>query len=241
MTNGLALYYFTKFSVIVIYGGIIMILDFLMFVLSKITFFTGSVITSASYLKPLSKEEESECLRKMKEEGDKEARDKLINHNMRLVAHIAKKYTGSYEQEDILSVGSIGLIKAVNTFEEGKGTQLATFASRCIENEILMLLRSNKKYKNDVYLSDTIGSDKDGNELSLIDILFSSEDAVYESVDKEFIGEKLKRKMREILSEREYIIMCYRYGLKNGICYPQREVAKKLKELPKESKEQCVR
>ena len=110
-----------------------MFLSMLSFIIGKITFFAGSVIGGSSFPKPLSQEEEAECIRKMKE-GDLSARDKLINHNMRLVAHVVKKYSGAAETDDLISVGSIGLIKAINTYELGKGTQLATYTARCIEN-----------------------------------------------------------------------------------------------------------
>jgi len=205
-----------------------MILDMLLFILGKITFFTGSVMGSGSYPKPLSKEEETECLRRMKN-GDMSAKEKLINHNMRLVAHVVKKYSGAAETDDLISVGSIGLIKAVNTYELGKGTQLATYTARCIENEILMLLRSNKKYKNDVSLSDPVGTDKDGKELTLIDLLCEKDDVVFARVDKSIEREKFLRFLRENLTKREYTVLCLRYGLKGERTYAQREVAKFLK------------
>ena len=145
-----------------------MFLEWIWTVLGKIVFFTGSIGAKNSFAKPLSKEEEElYLLRAM--EGDKEAKDLLIKHNMRLVAHIVKKYTGAAETDDLISVGSIGLIKAIGTYKPGQGTALATYTARCIENEILMLIRANKKHKNTMSLSDPIGTDKDGNELTLID------------------------------------------------------------------------
>ena len=161
--------------------------------------------------------------------GDKEAKDKLINHNMRLVAHIVKKYSGSAETDDLISVGSIGLIKAINTFEKSKGTQLATYTARCIENEILMLLRSNKKYKNDMHLSDSVGTDKDGNELTLMELLCEKEDSVFLKVDRGIEREKFLEFIKGVLTEREYTVLCLRYGLKGERAYAQREVAKFLK------------
>ena len=155
-----------------------MLVNAILFLLGKITFFAGSVLGVSSFPKPPSLREESECLEKARQ-GDKEAKDKLINHNMRLVAHIVKKYSGAAETDDLISVGSIGLIKAINTYERGKGTQLATYTARCIENEILMLLRANKKHKNDIYLSDPVGTDKDGNELTLMDLLCEKDDTVF--------------------------------------------------------------
>ncbi len=205
-----------------------MFFDFLAFILGKITFFTGSILGGGSFPKPLSSEEELECLIRMKE-GDKSARDKLINHNMRLVAHVVKKYSGAADTDDLISVGSIGLIKAVDTYERDKGTQLATYTARCIENEILMLLRLNKKHKNDVYLSDPVGTDKNGNELSLIDLLSEKEDTVFAQVDKSIEREKFLEFIKNVLTEREYTVLCLRYGLKGKRNYAQREVAKFLK------------
>lgn len=205
-----------------------MLLDFLSFLLSKITFFAGSIVGGNSFPKPLSHEEEKRYLMLMKE-GDNSAKEKLINHNMRLVAHVVKKYSGSAETDDLISVGSIGLIKAINTFNVEKGTSLATYTARCIENEILMLLRANKKYKNDVSLSDPVGSDKDGNELTLIDLLYQKDDEVFGQVDKSIEREKFLQCIKGILSKREYTIICLRYGLKGQRTYAQREVASLLK------------
>ncbi len=205
-----------------------MLLEFLSFIIGKITFFTGAVLNGSSFPKPLSAEEEKLALEQMRA-GSKEARDKLISHNMRLVAHIVKKYSGAAETDDLISVGSIGLIKAVNTYKEDKGNALATFAARCIENEILMLLRSNKKFKNDVYLSDSVGSDKDGNELTLMDLLYEKDDSVFKEVDKSIEREKFLEFIKGALTEREYTVLCLRYGLKNEKNYAQREVAKFLR------------
>jgi RNA polymerase sporulation-specific sigma factor len=205
-----------------------MFFDMIMYVIGKIVFFTGSVITGASFPKPLSPEDEKECILKM-QNGDKEARDKLINHNMRLVAHVVKKYNGSAETDDLISVGSIGLIKAINSYNPDKGTGLATYTARCIENEILMLLRANKKHKKDVSLSDVVGTDKDGNELTLIDLLCEKEDEVFIKVDKSIERDKFLKFLRSILTKREYVIICLRYGLKGERNYAQREVAKFLR------------
>ncbi len=188
----------------------------------------GTVLSGSSFPKPLSEEEEAEAIAAMKA-GSREARDKLIEHNMRLVAHVVKKYSGAAETDDLISVGSIGLIKAVNTYETGKGTRLATFAARCIENEILMLLRANKKFKNDVSLTDPVGTDKDGNELTLLDLLCEKEDAVFYQVDKSIEREKFLEFLKRELSAREYTVICLRYGLKGEKNYAQREVARFLK------------
>ena len=203
-----------------------MFFEFLRFIFSKLTFFTGA-ITGNSFPKPLSVEEEKQAIELLKL-GDKSAKDKLITHNMRLVAHMVKKYSGSAETDDLISVGSIGLIKAVNTYEPQKGA-LATFAARCIENEILMLLRSNKKHKNDVYLSDTVGADKDGNELNLLDLLYEKDDVVLEKVDKGIEQEKFLKFIKKVLSKREFTVLTLRYGLNGGKNYAQREVAVLLK------------
>ena len=203
-----------------------MFFEFLRFIFSKLTFFTGA-ITGNSFPKPLSVEEEKQAIELLKL-GDKSAKDKLITHNMRLVAHMVKKYSGSAETDDLISVGSIGLIKAVNTYEPQKGA-LATFAARCIDNEILMLLRSNKKHKNDVYLSDTVGADKDGNELNLLDLLYEKDDVVLEKVDKGIEQEKFLKFIKKVLSKREFTVLTLRYGLNGGKNYAQREVAVLLK------------
>lgn len=205
-----------------------MFLDFLWSVLGKIIFFTGTLGTKNSFPKPLSKEEEEKYL-ELVAKGDKNAKEILIKHNMRLVAHIVKKYTGSAETDDLISVGSIGLIKAIGTYQAGHGTALATYTARCIENEILMLIRSNKKHKNTLSLSDPVGMDKDGNELTLMDLLFEKEDCVFEAVERSVRREKLLEQIKKILSEREYTILCLRYALKGGIPLPQREVANVLK------------
>ena len=205
-----------------------MFLDFIWSLLGRIVFFTGSLGTKNSFPKPLSKEDEERYL-ELYRQGDKKAKDILIKHNMRLVAHIVKKYTGAAEMDDLISVGSIGLIKAIGTYKLGHGTALATYTARCIENEILMLIRANKKHKNNVSLSDPVGMDKDGNEITLMDLLFEKEDCVFEQVERSVQREKLLALIKEILSEREYTIICLRYALKGGIPLPQREVANVLK------------
>ena len=205
-----------------------MFLDFIWGLLGRIVFFTGTIGTKNSFPKPLTKEQEEYYLQ-MVAEGDKEAKEILIRHNMRLVAHIVKKYSGVAETDDLISVGSIGLIKAINTYRAGRGTTLATYTARCIENEILMLIRANKKHKNTMLLSDPVGTDKDGNELTLMDLLFEKEDCVFEAVERSIQREKLLEYIKDLLSEREYAIICLRYALKGGIPLPQREVASVLK------------
>ncbi|MDE7082260.1 MAG: RNA polymerase sporulation sigma factor SigK [Clostridia bacterium] len=204
-----------------------MFFDFLSLLFDKIFFFTGMVQDKGTFPKPLSPEEEKKYLA-LARQGDAEAKEVLIRHNMRLVAHIVKKYVGSAETDDLLSVGSIGLIKAINTYQDGKGTQLATYTARCIENEILMLLRSGKKHKNNVSLTDPVGTDKDGNELTLIDLLSEKEDSVFAQVEKNIQREKFVVILKKFLTEREFTILSMRYGLEDGAALPQREVAQKL-------------
>ena len=204
-----------------------MFFDLLSLLFDKIFFFTGMVQDKGTFPKPLSPEDEKTFLI-LARQGDEEAKEILIRHNMRLVAHIVKKYVGSAETDDLLSVGSIGLIKAINTYQDGKGTQLATYTARCIENEILMLLRSGKKHKNNVSLTDPVGTDKDGNELTLIDLLSEKEDSVFAQVEKNIQREKFVALLKKFLSEREFSILSMRYGLEDGAALPQREVAKKL-------------
>ena len=205
-----------------------MFLDFLCAIFGKLLFFTSAVGGKSSFPKPLPPEEEARCLR-LAQEGDKEAKDKLVRHNMRLVAHIVKKYNGAAETDDLISVGSIGLIKAINTYRPGHGTQLATYTARCIENEILMLIRSNKKHRGTMYLSDPVGVDKEGNELTLMDLLFEKEEGVFKAVESRMVKERFMRVLEEVLNEREYTVLCLRYGLKGGAPMPQREVAAFLK------------
>ena len=182
----------------------------------------------SSYPKPLSKEDEEKYLA-LARQGDKHAKDMLVKHNMRLVAHIVKKYTGAAETDDMISVGSIGLIKAINTYEPGHGTRLATYTARCIENEILMLIRAGKKHRGNMSLSDPVGTDKDGNELTLMDLLFEKEDKIFGSVERSIMQEKFLSAIRELLSEREMQIVCMRYALTGEAPLAQREVALKLR------------
>ena len=205
-----------------------MFLEFLNFILGKIFFFCGS-ISGDCFPKPLSQEDEKKYFKLFKENGDKNAKDMLIKHNLRLVAHIAKKYQGSEDTDDLISTGTIGLIKAINTFDDSKGTQLATYTARCIENEILMLLRSNKKHANTVFLSDTVGMDKEGNQLTIMDLLSDDGESLFDLVGKKIEHRKFMEITKRCLTEREFIVICLRFGLKGGAPLPQREVARFLK------------
>ncbi len=199
----------------------------LLFALSHIMYFALHITAGGSFPKPLSKEEELECLKGVKE-GNEAAKNKLIEHNLRLVAHIIKKYYSTYrDQEDLISIGTIGLIKAVSSFDYTKGTKFATYASRCIENEILMHFRNKKKSMHDVYLSDSIDTDKDGNAITLIDIM-PDETNILDSIDLNIQSHKMYQLIQANLSEREKKILTMRYGLYGTRPLTQREVAKKL-------------
>ena len=192
-------------------------------------FFRG---TFASFPKPLSEEEESEYIQRCKD-GDTQARDLLIEHNLRLVAHIAKKYTtsgriASVDFDDIISIGSIGLIKAIDSFNSGKSARLATYAARCIENEILMYIRSSKKYSNDIFLQDPIGHDFDGTEITVMDMVKSDDDPVPDEVSDKIDITRMMRKIDEVLDEREREIIRLRYAVCGGEEMTQREIASML-------------
>ncbi len=185
-------------------------------------------IKSESYPRKLTDEEELMYLTQYKELNDNNARNKLIEHNLRLVAHIAKKYENTGEdKDDILSIGIIGLIKAVDTFNMTNGNKLATYASRCIENEILMVLRANKNKRNLVYLQSTVSIDKDGNELELIDLIEDKDIDLYKSYENKKMNEKLQEALKT-LTKREYDIISRRYGLSKN-SQTQKDIAKELK------------
>ena len=189
--------------------------------------FSGFINNNSSFPKPLTAKQEIEYLEKYRA-GDMSAKDVLINHNLRLVAHIVKKYSGTEEADDLISVGSLGLIKAINTFKPGYGTQLSTYAARCIENEILMLLRVNKKHKGTLSVEESLGVDAENNEINLLDIMYDEDVNVERSVENSILAEKLDKLLKSHLSSREYEIICLRYGLNNLPMLTQREVAKKL-------------
>lgn len=200
---------------------------------TAIGYFLKELIFLVSYVKnnafpqPLSSQEEKKYLRKMAE-GDEDARNILIEHNLRLVAHIVKKFENTGEDpEDLISIGTIGLIKAIESYSEGKGTKLATYAARCIENEILMHLRALKKTKKDVSLHDPIGQDKEGNEISLIDILKSDADDVIDTIQLSMELEKVKKYIC-VLDDREKEVIIGRFGLDMKEEKTQREIAKEL-------------
>lgn len=181
-----------------------------------------------TFLYPLTLEQESECLQKMKN-GDLEARNELILRNMRLVAHVAKKYQSREDElEDLISIGTIGLIKAISTYKEEFGSRLATYAVRCIDNELLMYFRAKKKTSREMSLYEPIGMDKEGNQIQLVDVIVSEEVDVIEQMEQKQKAEKLTRIISEVLSGRELFIIINRYGLFQKEPMTQREIAEKL-------------
>lgn len=202
-----------------------MALENLLTLLKNLIIFSSYMTEKSSFPKPLSKEKEQEYL-VLSAKGDKDAKEILVKHNLRLVAHIAKKYANYGDNDELISIGSIGLIKAVESFKSDKGTSLATYASRCIENEILMTMRTTKKHRSTVSLNEPIGVDKDGNELVIMDMLESDQNVI-EDVENSIMMEKLTAITKSVLDKREYEIIKMRYGLENTGALTQREVAKK--------------
>lgn len=195
--------------------------------LKDMLFFTGSYSNNV-FPDPLSRKEEMECILRMAN-GSKEARNKLIEHNLRLVAHIVKKYDSKdADTDDLISIGTIGLIKGIDTYKYTKNTRITTYAARCIQNEILMHYRSQKKCAPTVSLNDTIGQDKDGNEISLIDVIKDKKMDICETLEVKDNIEALKKYLA-LLDEREKEIIIKRYGLLNTKALTQKQIAKELK------------
>ncbi|MBW7641815.1 RNA polymerase sporulation sigma factor SigK [Geobacillus thermoleovorans] len=196
------------------------------FLLKELTFLV-SYIKNNAFPQPLSAQEEEKYLALM-EKGDEQARNRLIEHNLRLVAHIVKKFENTGEEvEDLISIGTIGLIKAIESYSPGKGTKLATYAARCIENEILMHLRSLKKTRKDVSLHEPIGQDKEGNEISLLDILKAEGEDIADEIHLNMELEQVKQYI-SVLDEREKEVIINRFGLGRQREKTQREIAKEL-------------
>ena len=200
---------------------------YLISLLKGLMFFTGSYSINV-FPQPLNKTDEEEATRKMLL-GDKDARNKLIEHNLRLVAHIVKKYeSNEYLQDDLISIGTIGLVKGIDSYKPSKNTRLTTYAARCIENEILMHYRSNKKHLNNVSLNDSIGFDKDGNEINLIDVLKCDNEDIADMIDTQNKIDLLLKYL-DTLSKREKEIIIKRYGLYNTREMTQKEISKEMK------------
>lgn len=207
----------------------------LVFTLDALYHFFGQMIFGVGYIQsgnlfpePLSADEEKDCLEKMMQ-GDENARNILIEHNLRLVAHVAKKYNNTnIDQDDLISIGTIGLIKGINSFNTEKNIKLATYTARCIENEILMFLRSNKKVNSEVFLNEPVGKDKDDNVVTLQEILEVDEKNVEDEVDLKMKVKKLYQKMKIVLKQREKTILELRFGLAGDKPKTQKEIAEML-------------
>lgn len=188
----------------------------------------GYIQSGNLFPEPLSPDEERQCIENMNN-GDEESKNILIERNLRLVAHISKKYlTTNIDQDDLISIGTIGLIKAINSFDNSKNIRLATYAARCIDNEILMFIRSNKKTKAEVFLNEAIGKDKDDNEITLIDVIEKEEMCVDDEIDLRLKIKELYNKMKEILKDREKTILELRFGLSGKRPKTQHEIAEML-------------
>ena len=194
--------------------------------LRELFFMLGYVKTASGFPKPLSADEERAAIEALSR-SDEQARQTLIEHNLRLVAHIAKKYAAGRDMDDLVSIGTIGLIKAVSTYDPQKGSQLVTYASRCIQNEILMSIRAQKKRRSEVYLQEPIGSDSEGNELCLLDVLVAQDEDVDETVIRSIRLGRI-RELVSSLNAREQVIMTLRYGLDGGVPLTQKQVGQKL-------------
>ena len=202
-----------------------MILTGLLALFSNVLFFSGYVNSKNTFPRPLDAEKEKQLLELMYA-GDKEAREELAKHNMRLVVHVAKKYSNYHDNDELISVGSIGLVKALNTYSPEKGTQFATYAAKCIENEILMTWRANKKNLGNKSLYEPVSYDKEGNEVTLIDLISQDEESVIGMVESKCVAEKLMQVVKEQLEDREYQIIAMRYGLEGRNPMTQKQVAK---------------
>lgn len=202
-----------------------MIFDIVFNLLDEFFFLVGYITNGNSFPHPLTEEEEKSLFATYKQ-GNDSAKNELITRNLRLVAHIIKKFNPqSKDTDDLISIGTVGLIKAIESFDYNKGNRLATYAARCIENEILMYVRSNKKIKSEVYLQDPIGVDREGNEICLMDVLGTESDSVLDEVESKISVKKLYNVIDKVLEGKEKVIIKLRYGLN---CEPktQREIAK---------------
>lgn len=201
---------------------------FLSSIFQSLILLVSYVANNDSFPKPLSAKAEREYLERY-QNGDEEAKNKLIEHNLRLVAHIAKKYSGSVkDSEELISIGTIGLIKGINSFDPVKGTRLATYVARCIDNEILMLLRSQKKTQGDVSLNETVGTDKEGNQVMLIDVMSNGDLDIFDEIETKGHIKTLYQNIKSELDEREKKVIILRYGLSEIGCMTQREIAKSM-------------
>ena len=200
----------------------------LFFFLQDALFLLGYLSRGSVFPKPLDRAQEAEMLRRMAQ-GDAKARETLIEHNLRLAAHIARKYTvPGFDQDDLISIGTVGLIKGVNTYKPGSGTQLSTYCARCIENEILMCLRASQKRKGEISLHEPIGTDGEGNEITLIDVLGTDGGEVHSEVERRISLQSVRALVNTCLHGRERTVIEMRYGLCGGQPCAQQEVADRL-------------
>lgn len=201
-----------------------MLFDALIRLISDVLFMAGYISGNNSFPEPLSKEEEGKYLR-LYQDGDKHAKNILIEHNLRLVAHIAKKYSQDKDMDDLISIGTIGLIKAISTFNPDKNSRLATYAARCIENEVLMVFRATKKQNSEVSIDEPIGTDKEGNSMTFSDILPADERDFADDISAKMEAKKLYEAMCDVLKKSEIDILTWRYGLGNTKKKTQKEIA----------------
>ena len=205
-----------------------MILEGFFLLLSNILLFSSRIDNVSSFPHPLSPEKEREYLYRYRKYGDQEAKNILVKHNLRLVVFIAKKYVNYPDNEELISIGTIGLMKAITTFDPDKGSVLATYASRCIENEILMAMRSYKKRAQDVSIYESVGCDKEGNELPIVDLLQTDEENVYAKLEDEFLQKTLNKVIDNALDNREAEIIKKRFGLGGNEPKTQQVVAEEM-------------
>ena len=202
-------------------------MNFLLWFIKDCLFLLGYISGHQSFQKPLSAAEERKALQRLAD-GDESAGQTLVEHNMRLIVHIARKYkVPGYTFDDLISIGAIGLIKAVRSYDMRAGTSLSTYAARCIENEILMSLRQSRKQQSDVSLSEPLGTDKEGNAVSFSDLLGTPPDMVEDEVRRRITLGKVRQALPE-LPERERAVLELRYGFRDGVSHPQPEIARKM-------------
>ena len=206
----------------------VMMESILLFLLQDALFLLGYLSRGSAFPRPLNRQEEAALIEGMRQ-GDSSAREQLITHNLRLCAHIARKYTvPGHDADDLISIGTIGLIKGVNTFKSGTGTQLSTYCARCIENEILMCLRASQKRRGELSLQEPIGIDGEGNEITLVDVLGTDGGEVHDEVERRVSLQTVRRLVERCLRGREKTVIQMRYGLLDGRPCAQQDIADKL-------------
>lgn len=208
----------------IIYKGGFSMFSILFEWIQSVLILAGYVSGNATFPKPLSSDEEKRYIAQYAE-GDEDAKNILIEHNLRLVAHIAKKYADEKNLEDLISIGTIGLIKGINTFNPQRNSRLSTYISRCIENEVLMVMRSSKKLQNEISIEENIGTDREGNNMTFSDVLTSDTTDISDIISGKIEAQKLYAAMKKVLNQNEINILCWRYGLGNQKKKTQKEIA----------------